>query len=173
VGYWGVGELAKLALVRSDVRAKVTKVRDRFEAETGESVYVIRGWVSLDSQAQTYADSLAQGFRAAPPDDSYHPKGAGVDLGIVGHVSDDAKTDQADPLYRRLAEIAVEEGLVAGYYYKTNTDKPDPYHFNADETLAVAETKWQAFLAEASKTGQGLGLFSVVILAGLTLWSLT
>lgn len=135
-------EQLRLAMVRGDVIARVVRTMDRFERETGQRSYIISGWRSLSQQARTYADSVKQGFQAAKPETSRHPLGAAVDIGIVGHVRTDAALDQADPLYAVLARIGTEEGLSAGYYWR-NT-KPDPYHFEARETLVESRAKFSA-----------------------------
>lgn len=135
-------EQLRLAMVRADVVARVVRTMDRFERETGQKSYIISGWRSLSQQARTYSDSLKQGFQAAKPETSRHPLGAAVDIGIVGHVRSDAAADQRDPLYAVLARIGTEEGLSAGYYWKGT--KPDPYHFEAKETLAQSREKFAA-----------------------------
>lgn len=137
-------EMGRMLLVRPDVTAAVARVGQRFEAETGEKLYVIRGWVTMAQQAAVYADSLASGYRASPASKSRHPLGAAVDLGIVGHVHDDAAIDQADPLYAILARIVLEEGLVSGYNFKTGL--PDPYHVEANEPLEVSQATWAALM---------------------------
>ncbi len=148
-------EQARLVMVRADVVARIVRTMDRFERETGQKSYIISGWRSLSQQSRTYADSLRQGFQAAKPETSRHPLGAAVDIGIVGHVRNDAAKDQADPLYAVLARIGTEEGLSAGYYWKGT--KPDPYHFEAKESLADSRAKWAVLTKERQRRAAGAG----------------
>ncbi len=158
--FWGPLELARLALVRSDVQERITRVRDRFENATGIAVYVISGWRSQQEQAATYADSLKEGFRAAPANTSRHPLGAAVDIGISGHVSS-AEHDQKDPLYKQLADIAVQEGLKAGYYF--HGGDPDPYHFEADEPLSTSQAIWAKLVKERLRRVAPVGAIVLVV----------
>ena len=141
MAYFSPVELSRLMLVRADVTSAISRIMTRFEQRTGYKTYVISGYRFLDQQAATYADSIKGGYRAVPSDESYHPLGAAVDLGIVGQVTS-AELDKKNPLYRTLASIGVEEGLDAGFNFKSG--KPDPYHFQARETLTDAKTHWQA-----------------------------
>jgi hypothetical protein len=145
--FWGPLELARLSLVRADIVARVTRTRDRFTAETGHRIVLQRGWVPIEEQERVYADSVKAGYRAAPADKSRHPLGSAVDVGIVGRVRD-AVTDQRDPLYRRLAEIAEQEGLRAGYFFTSRADLPDPYHLEGRETLAESRALWKTITRE-------------------------
>lgn len=136
-------EAVRVALVRSDVRDAVLATMNDFEAKTGRKLFVPAdgGFRTESDQTRIYADSLAQGFRAAPPGKSPHQLAAAIDLQLVG-TTQDAERDQRDPLYRQLAEIATSHGLRAGFYFKTG--KPDPYHFEAAETDDVMRAQWDA-----------------------------
>lgn len=167
--FFGPLELARLALVRADIVDATARTFRRFEAANpGFHCYVIRGYSTEAEQAQTYADSLAQGFRASPANLSYHPKGAAVDIGIINpdgttRVHDDARVDQADPLYQSLADCAKAEGLDAGYYFTSHPDKPDPYHLQARESFDVVSAKWAALTKERLWRAVGAGVALVIL----------
>lgn len=136
-------EVARLGIPRPELLAKLTALMDAFEKATGRKTYVSdRGGVrSTALQAEIHADSVAQGFRAAPAGSSPHEYGAAFDLHIVG-IPDDAAANKRDPLYLQLAAIGESLGLKAGIRW---SGKPDPYHFELDESLPVMREKWAAF----------------------------
>lgn len=157
---FGPFEQAKMLLVRPDVTATTLRIMQRAQDATGLKWYVIRGYSSLSEQQATYADSVAEGYRAAPANLSKHPRGAAVDLGCEGHVHDDASIDQADPVYKVMADIAVDEGMIAGFYFSGGL--PDPYHIEANEALSVSDAKWATLtsgrLWRALGVGAGVGI---------------
>jgi hypothetical protein len=167
MAYFSPVEMARLLLVRPDIVAKVHATMQQFENETGFHTYVISGYRTKAEQEETYVDSIKEGFRAAPSDSSYHPLGAAVDLGIVSHVRD-AATDQKDPLYKRLAEIAQSQGLDSGYFF--HGTKPDPYHLQAREPLSQAKATWESLAR--GRLHAGLTLVAIVVVI-IVLYSLS
>lgn len=166
MAFFGPMELARLALVRADVVSAISQTMQDFEDITGHKSYVNSGWRSKDEQRETQAAGQADGFRAASADTSRHPLGAAVDLVIVG-TGKDAALDQNNPLYKTLADIGVRNGLVAGYYFKGGL--PDPYHFEAKETLSVSQAKWAALIKERQSRSLVVGAIVLVILVVVNL----
>lgn len=144
-------EWPRVALVRPELRETILAVGSEWEQEfPGEKLTVPMhgGWRAEGVQSVIYADSIANGFRAAPPGESPHELGAGIDLKIVG-VPQNAEKDQQDPRYRRLAEIAVKHGLRAGFFFTRG--KPDPYDFTMNESLDVMRAKWEGLKKKGSQ----------------------
>lgn len=139
-----MAEVTRVWLLRPELLSALTRHMAMFERETGKRTTVrARGGVRSSAvQSAIHADSLAQGFRAAPAGKSMHEYGAAYDLVILG-TGKDAAVDQANPLYERLAVIGESLGLRAGQHFKTG-DKPDPYHFELRESLATARVRWAA-----------------------------
>lgn len=147
MAYLSLREVAQTWWLRPELLSTLTRVMADFEKATGKRTRVgDRGGVRLpETQAATYADSLAQGFRAAPPGQSHHEYGAAFDLVIEG-TGKDAATDAKNPLYTTLAGIAEGYGLRAGLHFTKG--RPDPYHFELKESLAVVRKKWVALTRE-------------------------
>lgn len=141
MAFFSPTEWTRVALVRDDVRAAVFATMAEFERRTGHTTFVPYngGFRAEGVQAQIHADSLARGFRAAPAGKSPHEYGAAIDLQITG-TNQNAEKDQKDARYKLLADIARSYGLKAGFYFTSG--KPDPYHFEADESLSVMRDKW-------------------------------
>lgn len=143
-------EWPRVALIRPELRETILVVGSEWEQlYPGQKLTVPYngGWRAEGVQAGIYADSIAQGFRAAPPGESGHEYGGEIDLKIVG-VPQNAERDQRDPRYRALADIAVRHGLRAGFYFKSG--KPDPYHFGLSEPLEVMRAKWEGLKKKGS-----------------------
>lgn len=143
---YGPAEIPRVLLVRPDVRDTGLRIMAKFEARfPGQKLFVppFGGWRSPDDQSRIYDDSLAGGYRAAPPDGHpYHTKGAGEDYQIVGTVQNPA-VDQHDPRYIALGEIIESEGYRAGINFSSGL--PDPYHSDTGEPWDVVEAKWEQF----------------------------
>ena len=166
MAYLSPAELARVALLRPDLLSTLTRHMAEFERQTGHRTYVGAkgGLRSYEVQAQTYADSLAQGFRANPPGTSHHEYGAAYDLIIVG-TGKDAAMDKANPLYETLAAIGENLGLRAGQHFRSG--KPDPYHFELMESLATARMKWDALARERLRGVSIVGLIGAAAVAFL------
>ena len=160
-------ELSRLGLPRPELLSILTRHMDEFERRTGQKTYVgdNGGVRSRATQTRIYRDSLAQGFRAAPPGGSHHEFGAAYDLIIVG-TGKDAAADKNAPLYKTLADIGEELGVDAGFYF--NRGKPDPYHFQLREDLGTAATRWETLTRERLRRGAlGVAVVGLVLLAAL------
>lgn len=158
-------EVARLGLVRPELLSKLTQLMDAFQTRTGHRTVVgPKGGVrSTAEQARIHADSIAQGFRAAPAGSSKHEFGAAFDLIIVG-TGRDAAADQRNPLYRTLAELGESLGLDAGFYFSGG--RPDPYHFELRESLADARARWESLTKERlRRAGIVVALIIVAALA--------
>lgn len=154
-------EVARLGLPRPELLSKLTQLMEAFERQTGRKTLVgPKGGVRTTAQqAEIYADSVARGYRAAPAGSSHHEYGAAFDLIIVG-TGRDAAADKRDPLYRVLADLGESLGLDAGYYFTSG--RPDPYHFQLRESLAVARERWEKLTKERLQRG---GILVALIVA--------
>lgn len=139
---FGPIELARVLLVRPEIRAAVLSTMTDFEAATGHKTFVPTdgGYRTSADQARIYADSLAGAFRAAPAGESPHEYGAAIDLQIVG-TEQNAAVDQQSTLYHQLAVIGQGYGLRAGYFFRNGL--PDPYHFDSNEDFPTMQAKWE------------------------------
>lgn len=164
MAFLGPIEAARVLLLRPDVHAKLVALMQAYEDRTGNHATVPDqgGYRTNATQAAIAADSLAQGFRAAPAGESPHEFGAAFDLHIVGFTTGDPAKDKANPQYAILAEEAVKLGLRAGASFKKGL--PDPYHFDTGETLDVMEAKWRAVVdARVAVLGKTFGVVGVVL----------
>lgn len=159
-------EFARVWLLRPELFSVLQQHMAEFERVTGKKTYVgAAGGVRSNAvQAATYADSIRSGFRAAPPGKSPHEFGAAYDLIIVG-TGKDAATDKANPLYETLARVGESFGLVAGQHFKTG--KPDPYHFQLNESLPVMRAKWDTLTRGRLWRAVGIGLSLAGIILSL------
>lgn len=150
MAYFSPAEWPRVVLMRPDFRATLLAVMNEFEEQTGKKTYVPAqgGHRGEGVQGAIHADSLAQGFRAAPAGESAHEFGAAGDLVIVGKPPQNAERDQRDPDYQVLAEISRRHGLRPGFYFTSG--KPDPYHHDTGETLAVMREKWNGLKKKGS-----------------------
>lgn len=149
MAYYSPVEYARVALLLPRFVRTLLQLMNNFEKRTGERIAVVSGHRSDTTQETTYADSLAQGFRAAPPGKSKHPYAA-ADLNIMGRTSGDAATDQANPLYRVLAEEARKLGLKPGFDFTPIARNGkllfDPYHVEDPAPIAQLKEEHAAFL---------------------------
>lgn len=162
-------EQLELALARPELVQAVDALMKRFYERTGKVLSVVPddgGVRSTKQQAQIYADSLKEGFRAAPPGGSMHEMGAAADLHVVGETSGDAVTDQKSAFYRIMGDEAVKLGLRAGFYYKSGL--PDPYHVELNETITQAQEKWKALSAKRAATIKQVGRTTVPVAVALS-----
>lgn len=136
-------EYARVRLLLPRFVSKLSQLMDNFEKRTGKKTVVVSGHRDDAEQTAIYADSLKQGYRAAPPGRSKHPYAA-ADLNIVGETAGDAAKDQQNPYYGILAEEARKLGLKAGYDFKGG--KPDPYHIEDPAPIAQLQEEHAAFL---------------------------
>lgn len=149
---FGPLELVRVALVRQDVKDAVLATMQAFEDQTGMKTFVPEdgGYRSMSTQTEVYADSLKEGFRAAPPGKSKHEFGAAIDLQIInadGTVREqNAAVDESDPDYELLATLGESNGLIAGKHFSSGD--PDPYHFESSDSLEVCAEKWDALTKE-------------------------
>jgi hypothetical protein len=147
VARFGLNELALLALSLPRHVAKVSALEENYEKRTGAKLVVVSGARTQAQQAATYADSTktgAQTYRASPPGQSKHERGAATDLNVVGHTIGDAAQDARSSWYAILAEEAEKVGLKPGLRFKDGL--PDPYHVEEPETLAQLDAEYSAFL---------------------------
>jgi hypothetical protein len=154
-------ERARLGDVRPELLLQLLALQDSALQQLGYvlAVPVDGGTRTNARQAQLYADSLAQGggvlaYPVAKPGSGRHEYGAAVDLHIVAGGSDDDGRGSDDD-YRALADVALQLGLVPGYYF----EKSDPFHFQLNETLAQSQARW------ADMQGQGKHALLLMLLA--------
>lgn len=172
MAYLTLLELARVGLLRSDVLSALMKTMADFERVTGKKSFVPEdgGLRTLGRQAAIYADALANGYRAAPAEDSKHVYGAAFDLHIEG-TGADPKLDAKNPLYTTLAQLGEANGLHAGLYFRSHaTDKPDPYHFESPDSLATCQAKWAELTRgrlrrAAIGAGIAVGLSTLILIA--------
>jgi hypothetical protein len=158
-------ERARLGDVRPELLQQLLALQDSALQQLGYvlAVPVDGGTRTNARQAQLYADSLAQGggvlaYPVATPGSGRHEFGAAVDLHIIAGGSDDDGRGSDDD-YRALADVALQLGLVPGYYF----DKSDPYHFQLNEPLTQSQARWAAM----QNAGSNQLLVVLAIAAGL------
>lgn len=146
MSFLGPNELARVANLLPRFVSKLTQLMDNFEKRTGKKTAVVSGHRDNAKQAAIYADSLAQGFRAAPPGKSKH-QFAAVDLHVVGETVGDAAKDRQNRYYAILAEEARRVGLKSGYDFKPRYDGDyDPYHIEDPAPIDVLAREHAEFV---------------------------
>lgn len=158
-------EQRRLGLIRPELMQKLLRLMDAASGQLGLRLYVPDegGYRSTVKQEALYADSIAQGggtglaYPVARPGTSFHEYGAAFDL----HILDGNDTREN---YRKLADLARDIGLTAGYYFSNS----DPYHFQLNETLLDAQMRWKAMKRAGIVRDVALGLVVAAIVYGVT-----
>lgn len=122
-------ELARIALLRPELRAAVLPIMDDVERATGKKVTIPPrgGFRTHAQQAALYATASTNPYPVAAPGQSYHEYGAALDLNILGGTAAD---------YQAMGAIVTGTyGLVSGL-------PADPVHMRLNESLDQAIATW-------------------------------
>jgi len=117
--------MARIDTLELDFRAIVDVVIAETELTTSRKWGVVQARRTMAEQEKIYAQGrTAPGeiVSNAPPGSSAHNYGEAVDLCPMKGTEFDWKAP--DDLFHIMADIAEKHGLVAGYYFKSITDKP-------------------------------------------------
>jgi len=165
-------ERKRIGLVRPEMWTFWLTLNDRANTELGYRIAVPEhgGTRSTKEQAALYADSLQQGggqlaYAVGVPGHSRHQYGSAIDGDIIAGGSNADGTGSDDD-YKRLADLAEEIGLEAGYYFDVRyNSRKDPYHFQLNEPLQQSIDRWHAMLA----AGIGKAMLASIAVVGLGL----
>lgn len=156
MAYLGPAELARVALLRPELLAKLRQLMTDAEAALGVKTYIPEygGLRTVEDQARLVKfrdDTVKAGgtyYAVAPAGHSMHAYGAAFDIKIVGGGS--------DAQYKRLGQLGEQLGLRWGGHFGESTGHPekrDPFHFELPETLAHASAEWDALKARRLQAG--------------------
>jgi len=120
-------ELARIAVLRPELRNALPALVDRVEARTGKRVHITSGLRSHAKQQYLWDHRAENPNPVAIPGTSFHEYGAGVDVSIDGGTQQD---------YATLADVAQNDfGFCSGY-------PADPGHIRLNESLSDAQSAW-------------------------------
>lgn len=170
MAFLGPLEAARVALIRPELREKLSRLMDAAEKELGFRTWVSDGFRSEETQAKLYADSLdpvtgVQRWRVSPAGSSRHALGGAFDLHIVGD------TGEKDPRYSQLGALGERLGLRWGGRFSRQDALPDPYHFELAETLEEARARWADYRGRLLQGAGGGAAIVVALAVGLYLLS--
>lgn len=177
----------KLDQLRPEALAALTRLMADFEAATGwrSTVPDFGGFRTSAMQQQLLDWRRQQGatYAVGGVESSRHVYGGAFDLRIIPPGSANSVDawvgGKLRPEYVRLGELGEKAGLVWGGRWKG--DDTDPYHFQLNETLAQAQTRFSDYAGRrlqggatgngvvAGPIGAGSSTLSWLLIAGLAL----
>lgn len=154
MAFLGPLEAARVALIRPELREKLSRLMDAAEKELALRTWVSDGYRSEETQAKLYQDAKdpvtgALRWRVSPPGSSRHALGGAFDLHIVGD------TGLTDPRYSQLGALGERLGLKWGGRFSRQDALPDPYHFELIESLDEARARWADFRGRLLQGARG------------------
>jgi len=117
----------RIDTLEPEFKAKIEKLLAAAEAATGRKWIITDGRRTMAAQRAIYAQGRTKPGKVvsnAPAGASAHNYGLAADLAPLMEMT--SQIDWAAPrsLWKQMANIAVEMGLTAGYYFRTIFDAP-------------------------------------------------
>lgn len=135
--------MSRLETLEPDFKGQITSLLARAEAATGRKWGISDGRRTMAQQAAIYAQGRTKPGKVvsnAPPGSSAHNFGLAADLWPLTADGKDFDWSAPKITFKKMADIAKEMGLTAGYYFKTIFDAPHVEHPRWKEQRA----KWKA-----------------------------